>query len=65
MVNFDGAANPSDNIQLIHKPYQKSAPQNPIMVVSVDEGVMRDHHDIFNDKLCSFLSELIISKTQK
>jgi len=60
VINFD-------NVKLIHKndAMHKSAPQNPIMVISVHKKVIRDHNDIFNEKLSSFLADLIVSKPRK
>jgi len=51
--------------QLIHKKgdaMHKSTPGNPIMVISVDRKVMSDHNDIFNERLRSFLADLILTK---
>jgi len=39
-----------------------SDPRNPIMVVTVDKEVMDGHSDIFNDKVRSFLTELVFDK---
>jgi hypothetical protein len=62
----DGYAINFKDAQLVHKDdaQHRSAPQNPIMVISVDKQIISDHNDIFNETLLSFLADLIVSKPQ-